>query len=935
MDFKRPTKEEAKAIIKSLALKFQAQHTQFTETKSTYKEASVRADFIDEFIIALGWDFKNNLGLPQFKREVIVEDSINVENSVNKKESDYTFNINGTKQFFIEAKKPSLLIRTHKLSAYQLRYYSYSAKLPIGFVTDFEELAVFDCTIQPNKDDKVERPFLIDYFIFSEYVSKFDQIWDYLSYESVSNKKLLELAKTKTKQRGNSTLDTDFVNSLNEWREVLARNIFKNNPHITTDDLNFAVQNILDRIIFLRVCEDRKIEPDDQLRGVLVSKGNAYKTLVQDFKKAASRYNSDLFNFTRDTITANLNISDETVKTIIDGLYDSPYAFNYIPVEILGNAYERFLGKTISIDRNHKIEIDDKPEVRKAGGVFYTPQYIVNYIVENTVGKLVEGKTPEKVAALRILDPSCGSGSFLLGVYQFLLDWHVDYYKKNPKYVKTNLKPYNSDGSLTNVERKRILLNNVYGVDLDAQAVEVTKLSLLLKALEGETAASVKQLATTSERVLPSLDLNIRCGNSLVAGDVKKGDPSVSKAEIEDINPFDWETAFRKIIVEEGGFDAVVGNPPYGAELSANVQSYLAAKFPIGNTDTAAVFMVKTQQDWLKKGGFNGFIIPKAFTYASNWEKTRNKLLEDITLIVDCSKVWKEVKLEMTLYISRKESKQKSFTSLIRQGEQIVEVGQIDKKLCGDFGFILNGVSNDEIEIGLKVKQQSKNLNSFTINKQGIPNQKYTQETKSDYKVIGGAEISRYNFKGNIKGFISKKYIDNDCAFLKENSVYVQRIVAHVANPVPHIKIIATTIDNIKLSDFVIVNTVIQLINSSDYSKYFILGILNSHLVSWYAYRFIFANAIRTMQFYNPTTERIPFPDLDLSKKTDKKAHDAIVQHVESILELKTDLSSATSVRERERLEKKIADTEGAINALVYQLYDITDKADIQLIEGK
>ena len=223
-DFQRPTKDEAKAIVKKLALKFQSKHGQYTDVG--YKETRVRTDFIDEFVKALGWDFKNDLELSEKKREIILEDSIEVENEKkvgekSKRESDYTFQIDGVKQFFIEAKKPYITIRSDKDAAFQLRSYSYSARLPIGFVTDFEELAVFDCTIKPSIDHKVERPYLIDYFTFNEYEHKFDQIWDYLSYESVSNKKLLELAKTKTKQRGNSTLDTDFVETLNQWREVL------------------------------------------------------------------------------------------------------------------------------------------------------------------------------------------------------------------------------------------------------------------------------------------------------------------------------------------------------------------------------------------------------------------------------------------------------------------------------------------------------------------------------------------------------------------------------------------------------------------------------------------------------------------------------------------------------------------------------------------
>ena len=224
--------------------------------------------------------------------------------------------------------------------------------------------------------------------------------------------------------------------------------------------------------------------------------------------------------------TRGLNRSSNPVlKDIFKDLYypDSPYEFSVLPADILGHIYEQFLGKVIRLTPAHRAVVEEKPEVRKAGGVYYTPTYIVDYIVKHTVGKLIEGKTPNQVSKLRVLDPACGSGSFLLGAYQRLLDWHLAWYSENEpekhrKGRKTKIfQGPGGDWRLTTAEKKRILLNNIYGVDIDLQAVEVTKLSLLLKVLEGENEETLgKNLRLFHERALPDLGQNIKCGNSLI-----------------------------------------------------------------------------------------------------------------------------------------------------------------------------------------------------------------------------------------------------------------------------------------------------------------------------------------------------------------------------------------------------------------------------------
>ena len=349
------------------------------------------------------------------------------------------------------------------------------------------------------------------------------------------------------------------------------------------------------------------------------------------------------------------------LKDILSQLYypKCPYEFSILPVEILGNAYEQFLGKVIRLTAGHHAKIEEKPEVRKAGGVYYTPQYIVDYIVKNTVGKLCENKTPADVRELRILDPACGSGSFLLGAYQFLMDWHLAYYKSEhektgkiplvlPEKGKRRRKsdPYvifqgrGGDWYLTTAEKKRILTNNIYGVDIDANAVEVTKLSLLLKVLEDENSETLsRQLGLWRERALPDLGGNIKCGNSLIGSDFYDNQQAAlfDEAEMLRINVFDWDREFPGIFAR-GGFDAVIGNPPYlriqGLQKHySNQIVYYSKKYQsaVKRFDLYLLFIEKGFS-LFNEQGYLGFICPHKFINSDFGSGIRKFLIDNSSL---------------------------------------------------------------------------------------------------------------------------------------------------------------------------------------------------------------------------------------------------------------------------------------------------------------
>ncbi|HNT28457.1 MAG TPA: N-6 DNA methylase, partial [bacterium] len=395
-----------------------------------YKEASLRREFLDPFFKALGWDIDNEQGYAEAYKDVVHEDTLRIGGAV--KAPDYGFRIGGVRKFFLEAKKPSVAVKDDISAAYQLRRYAWSAKLPLSILSDFEEFAVYDCRVRPNPADKAATA-RVFYCTFREYAEKWDWLYATFSREAILKGSFDRYAETNKGKRGTAEVDADFLRTIESWRNDLAHNLAIRNAALTQRELNFAVQRTIDRIIFLRICEDRGIEDYGRLLA-LSNGGDIYKRLGMIFREADARYNSGLFHFKAerdaaeppDEITLALSLDDKLLRDMLKSLYfpDSPYEFSVLPADILGHVYEQFLGKVIRLTDGHRAVVEEKPEVRKAGGVYYTPTYIVEYIVKETVGKLTAGKTPKEMAALRILDPACGSGSFLIGAYQYLLDRH-------------------------------------------------------------------------------------------------------------------------------------------------------------------------------------------------------------------------------------------------------------------------------------------------------------------------------------------------------------------------------------------------------------------------------------------------------------------------------------------------------------------------------
>jgi len=532
----------------------------------------------------------NRQGIAEAYKDVVREISIKI--GADTKAPDYCFRVGGTPKFFLEAKKPAVNLKLDQPAAFQLRRYAWSRKLPLSLLTNFSEFAVYDCRIgPPSQSDKASTARTM-YYSYKDYAENWDAIAGTFSRDAVWKGSFDKYVETSKLKRGTAEVDLAFLREIEGWRKELASNIALRNPKLSELDLKSAVQRIIDRIIFLRICEDRGIEPYGQLRE-LQKKDNIYQQLCVIFQGADDRYNSGLFQFQiekdrnepPDTLTLTLSIDDDRLKRIFRRLYypESPYEFSVLPADILGQVYEQFLGKVIKLTPGHQARIEDKPEVKKAGGVYYTPTYVVDYIVANTLGSLMADKTPRQVSKIRVLDPACGSGSFMIGAFQYLIDWHSKWYEDDGpiKHRDELYQGPRGEWRLTIAEEKRILRHNIFGVDIDPQAVEVTKLSLLLKVLEGESDQTLNtNLRLFHERALPDLGCNVKCGNSLIGTDYGLGTQMsfLSTEKKNQINLFDWDSGFPGIM-NSGGFDAVIGNPPWGGDIDG-ITAYITQKYP-------------------------------------------------------------------------------------------------------------------------------------------------------------------------------------------------------------------------------------------------------------------------------------------------------------------------------------------------------------------
>jgi len=948
-------KDEIASLIKHFRKNLDYVHSQ------SYKEVQARQEFIDPFFIALGWDVRNESRAAMQYREVIPEVSQDVEG--HKRAPDYVFRVGRDPVFFVEAKKPGVQIKSASDSAYQLRRYAWSAKLALSILTDFEELAVYECLKRPSEKDKASagRIKIVNY---DEYIDHLQEIWDIFSRDAVWSGSFDQFTQSARGKRGTSEVDSEFLKEIEGWRDELAHNFALRNPKLNIDDLNDVVQLTIDRIIFLRMAEDRGMEPYGQLRELADGK-NIYKKLIKEpCRRADERYNSGLFDFSTDKLTPKLDLDDKVMKYIIDDLYfpQSPYEFSVLPAEILGNVYEQFLGKVIRLTPGHFAKVEEKPEVKKAGGVYYTPAYIVEYIVKNTVGKMVEDKSPKQLEKLHVLDMACGSGSFLLGAFDYLLNhylqWYISHYPgKHPKA----LWKHRDDWRLTTSEKKRILLTHIFGVDIDRQAVEVTKLSLLLKVLEGENdqTLSTQMDLIIKERALPNLDQNIKCGNSLIGPDYFTGDLIPDRDEMKRVNPFDWNQEFKEIM-KDGGFDCVIGNPPYGADFDETEKIYLQEKYKNQSyqLDSYLLFLEKAVSSLLHVNGMYGMIIPNPWLTNLLQRSIRVFVVENTRVhnIVHFKYPVFKVTVDTEIVILEK-AKPDNWKALIDVYEKLEDFQKgIDtpnskhlkprqqnwRELHGDVINIF--INDDERALFAKCLINSSLLSDYCAINVGIkpyqagkgtpPQSKVTVEERpfdSDRKInskyrqyLRGCDINRYSVFPLESRFI--KYGSwlaeprNSANFDAPIKIFMRQtgdslVAAYDENRLLCLNNMHVLVPKIPLPD----------------SKY-LLGIINSKLLNWYYHLLNPEVGEALAEVKKTNVAKLPIKRIDFSKLTDKTHHEKMVSVVNKMLDLHKQLHSTESASEREIYQRQINATDRQIDNLVYELYGLSGE-EIRIVE--
>jgi type I restriction-modification system DNA methylase subunit len=655
-----------KAAVEKLTPRFESDRSYYLS--KSYSEAQARVDFITPFFKALGWDMENEAGLPHHEREVIVEQG----ESETTGRPDYNFRTGGQTKFYVEAKPPSEgLDNPHHIL--QAKGYAWNTRSVFFVVlTDFEEFRFYDASRQP--DERNPDDGLLLELGCPEYLENAEKLWDFSRERVAAGSLDALLPKIRRAPHLRKQVDEVFLDEMTGWREELAKDIHKQNAALAAKQLNEVVQRLLDRIVFIRIAEDRHVIEKRQLAEAVEEwethggKFPIFDWLNALFHKINEDFNGEIF---KPHLSEEIQIDSDILARIIKRLYPpkSPYRFDVIGVELLGSIYERYLGNTIRLTPK-QVRVEEKPEVRKAGGVYYTPKYIVDYIVKNTVGKVIEGKTPKQIERIRILDPACGSGSFLIGAFQYLIDCHTQWYLEHPEQEVRHAHPSldfmrevrtDPDGSkrLSVYRKAKILRNNLFGVDIDPQAVEITMMSLYLKALEGE-----QSQLPPKQHLLPELKYNIMCGNSLIGPDIYHQGALFADEERDRINAFDWNfvpvgpsgarpsggarkesrdhtppgegraplgpTSIGQVM-RDGGFDCVIGNPPYVRsihlkESDAILWELYQASYRTAESREWDIYLLFVEKGFtlLNPRGKLGYILPNKFLTSQVGENLRD-----------------------------------------------------------------------------------------------------------------------------------------------------------------------------------------------------------------------------------------------------------------------------------------------------------------------
>ena len=958
-----------------------------------YDEASVRQEFLNPLFRALGWDMENKAGLIPHRREVVAESRTDIGRA------DYLFRIDAKPLFICEAKKPAEELPPH---AHQAKGYAWTIGVPLAVLSDFEELNIYIVGGEPEKDEPLGG--LWETYHFRDYVAKAGELWDLLARDNVAGgsidqlvvslpKRPLKLGKGQFVIRPDPTqnFDAKLLNFLDEQRRALASDLIRHNDRadlLEGPRLNEAVQSILDRLLFVRISEARGIDMGTKLESLLETwkkrqqreassmrdeppanwggaglsapKGSLWHSVVRHLRGLDRRppshvpfFNGNLFKL---HFSEELVVGDVWLEEFLEKICNeySAYKFGYVAVEILGTIYERFLGKIVRPHGRGTV-IEEKPEVRKAGGVYYTPRYIVEYIVEQTVGKMLEGKKPEDTLQLRFLDPACGSGSFLLRVFervcehwqQWLMD-HPDKRKKDWCWMEEKANTLHLTARL----KRRILRETVYGVDLDPQTVEVTQLSLYLKMLEGETSETLQreqEWFDDDEAILPPLQDNIKCGNSLIASDF-----SMMPEDLVRVHAFDWAVQFPAIM-KAGGFHTVVGNPPYillqdefrdDQQLDYFRQAYEGASYKL---DTYHLFIERGIR-LCRRTGRISLITPSNFLTNNHLDSLRRMILKTTQpeeIVVVEGGVFAGVSVDHAVFVFRAgEAATTPFpmTRAVAEDKGLTPSGEskVDPQrvLAEARALFTSGVTTPGSVLWDRLAARFPQLGSFAdvnFGKQLRDRSKFTSDVievpwprsvpRTHVACVTGKDVERYLLTWSTLACLNDTVAQSGGCWDESKHQAKGKLLTRQIGQFP-----TFALDPV---GYHCLNTIfmVTLRGEAKIKPAFLLGVLNSKLLRglWVGR---FYDQRKTFPKIKGTyLKELPVALPDLSVSSERARHDRLVGLVDKLLSLTPKLRAAQSDAERQTLQNAVTATDQEIDALVYDLYGLTPE-EIALVEG-
>ena len=665
---------------------------------------------------------------------------------------------------------------------------------------------------------------------------KFIYILSFEALVGTANKKAKALELSEEYQKNQIEIEKKFYNEYRNIRLHIFENMKENNPETDENTLLEKVQKLLDRFLFICFCEDKGLLEKDFFNTIL-KKGKDFGSIFDIFKvfcnwinlgnpkENISHFNGGLFK--NDDVLNSLNIDDkvfEELKKISDYDFDSD-----LNVNILGHIFEQSISDIEELKKSISgEEFDQKKSKRKKDGIFYTPQYITKYIVENSIKNWLDDKRKElgeddlpklnekdyifdiakknytknyrkhiefwqqyreAVRNIKIIDPACGSGAFLITAFEFLLNYN--------KYLDDKIFDLVGTSDLFSDRTKEILQNNIFGVDLNKESVEITKLSLWLKTAD-------------KNKTLASLENNIKCGNSLI------DDP-----EIAGNLAFNWEKEFPEIFAN-GGFDIVVGNPPYvkediGKNAFNGLHQHLCYQ---GKMDLWYFFGWLALTISKKESAYISFIAPNNWITNDGASKFRNKINDCATIFeyIDFNNlmIFEEAQIQTMIYIMKNDNKlekykfkySKILNNKIAKEEIMHFLQKLENNNFEYFDVDINRVDYKDKLFNFNSEKNRNVLNKIKANAnfylkkeeifsgidigQDFINAKSLEILGDDFKIGDGIfnlseeEYNSYNFFNNekeiIKPFYTTKEV-NRYYFNEKNKYWVIYTTSKFKNP--------------------------------------------------------------------------------------------------------------------------------------------------------